>query len=81
MSASSIVLEEMMIPIGQSRWQVFGTADQFLNEKQVGQIPNFEVRFEAATLLSQAGDQPPALVWTGETRATSVGSRSRSSAG
>jgi hypothetical protein len=28
-----------------------------------------------------AGDQPPALVWTGKTRAMSAGLRSRSSAG
>ena len=36
MSASSIVLEEMMLPIGKGRWQVFGAADPFLSEKQVG---------------------------------------------
>jgi hypothetical protein len=33
------------------------------------------------TLHPQAGDQPPALVWTGKTRVMSAGSRSRSSAG
>ena len=81
MSASGIVLEERMLPIWKRSLPGVRRGRSVLVKNTLAKFPSFEVRLEADTLLSQAGDQPPALVWTGETRATRVGSRSRSSAG